>query len=75
MGKSKYNPLYEFEFPIKQRGGIEYTLRITSVLGHFMGLKFPDSYKNWQTTNIDELYKIDLEKILIESSREVVKNL
>jgi hypothetical protein len=38
------------------KNGQEYTLRITSVLGHIMGLKYPDEYKNWQTTNIEDLF-------------------
>ena len=46
-GKSKYNPIYEFEYPIRCRNNEEYTLRITSVLGHVMGLNYPEQYKNW----------------------------
>ena len=74
-GKSKYNPIYEFEYPFAPKGGQEYTLRITSVLGHIMGLKYPDSCKNWQTTDIQSLFSVALEKIPIENSIPVVKNL
>lgn len=57
-GKSKYNPVYEFEYPLQQRGNEEYTLRITSVCGHVMGLKYPDSCRNWQETDYEQLYSI-----------------
>ena len=36
--------------------GEVYTLKVTSVLGHIMGLSFPDSYKNWNTVPIESLY-------------------
>lgn len=45
MGKSKYNPIFEFEYHV---GGERCRLRVTSVLGHIMGLKYPDHCKNWQ---------------------------
>jgi|LakMenEpi03Oct11_1017367.scaffolds.fasta_scaffold68005_1 DNA topoisomerase IA len=35
MGRSKYNPIYEFDIKLKE---IEYRMRVTSVLGHLMGL-------------------------------------
>ena len=53
MGKSKYNPIFEFEY---QLNNVPVMMRVTSVLGHIMGLKFPDHCKNWQTTNMEELY-------------------
>lgn len=52
-----------------------YTLRITSVLGHIMGLKYPDEYKNWQTVDIESLFTATLEKVPMETSHQVVKNL
>jgi DNA topoisomerase IA len=66
QGKSKFNPIYEIEYPLR---GENYTLRITSVLGHIMGLKYPDNCKNWQFTNIEDLFQVALEKIPIESSK------
>jgi len=72
MGKSKYNPIFEFESKLNN---IPMTLRVTSVLGHVMGLKYPDHCKNWSTTDMDELYQIPLLKVPIESSEKVVQNL
>ena len=40
-----------------------------------MGLKFPDHCKNWQTTNMEGLYEIPLEKIPIENAEKVVQNI
>jgi DNA topoisomerase III len=50
-----------------------------------MSYKFPDQCKNWQTTDIDTLYRsklstphdtfaVDLEKIPLENNINVVKN-
>lgn len=73
MGKSKFNPIYEFDYDIRNKG--IYTLRITSVLGHIMGLKYPDQYKNWNSTNMLDLFSAQMEIIPIESSKQVVQNL
>lgn len=39
-----------------------------------MGNKYPDSCKNWGTTDYNELYTIPLEKFVIENNINVVKN-
>ena len=72
MGKSKYNPIYEFEYQVN---GERCKLRVTSVLGHIMGLKYPDSCKNWEETDMESLYTIPLEKVPIENSKKVVENI
>ena len=40
-----------------------------------MGLKYPEHCKNWQTTNMESLYEVELEKEPIENSKKVVENL
>lgn len=40
-----------------------------------MSYKFPDSCKNWQTTDFDTLYSIGLEKVVIDHNEFVVKNI
>jgi len=72
MGKSKYNPIFEFNYHL---AGAECRLRVTSVLGHIMGLKYPDHCKNWQSTDMESLYEIPLEKVPIDTSVKVVENL
>ena len=64
-GKSKYNPIFEFEYHLNRE---PCTLRVTSVLGHIMGLKFPDSCKNGQTTKMESLFEVGMEKEPIETS-------
>ena len=72
MGKSKFNPVFEFDYQIANE---KMRFRVTSVLGHIMGLKYPDSCKNWQATNMESLYEIPLEKVPIETSVKVVESL
>lgn len=50
-------------------------LRVTSVLGHVLGLKYPASCSDWRTTDYELLYTVGLEKVPIETSKQVVKNL
>ncbi|CDW85516.1 dna topoisomerase [Stylonychia lemnae] len=68
---SKYNPVFEFDYAIQ---GQPYLLRVTSVLGHVMNYKYPDTCKNWQTTDYDLLFQIPLEKFVMDSNKQVVKN-
>lgn len=37
-----------------------------------MGLKYPDSCKDWAKTNLEDLFSVELEKIPIETSKQVV---
>jgi len=46
IGRSKFNPIFEFPYPLQ--GDPSYLLRVTSVCGHVMGLRYPDECKNWQ---------------------------
>ena len=51
-GASMYNPIYEFEYPGKQSNltsNKAYKFRVTSVSGHIMGKKFPESMKIWDS--------------------------
>jgi DNA topoisomerase III len=52
-----------------------YTLRVTSVLGHIMGVDFPDNTRNWYETAMESLFHIPLVKSPIESSAQVVQNI
>ena len=74
MGRSKFNPVYEFD--IKLSSGL-YKMRVTSVLGHLLGLKFPDSHSDWLTTDLMSLYQVPLERLPAENdnSINVIKNL
>ena len=50
---SKYNPIYEFDYIIKD---IEYNMRFTSIRGHLMSWEFPQRVKNWDLKSIPSLY-------------------
>ena len=60
MGMSRYNPVYEFDIKLKQGN---YRMRVTSVLGHLMTLKFPESHNDWEKTDMMSLYTVPLEKV------------
>lgn len=72
MGNSKYNPIYEFSYTVNKQNT---TYRVTSVLGHLMGVEFPESCKDWHTTPIEQLYHVPLLREPIETSIPVYKNL
>ncbi len=72
MGKSKYNPIFEFEYKVNNQST---TYRVTSVLGHLMGVEFPESCKNWYATKMEDLYHIPLIKSPVENAHGVVSNL
>ena len=55
--KSKYNPVTEFNYML---GGDKCRLRVTSVLGHIMQLKYPDQCKDWQNADMKSLFDIEL---------------
>lgn len=69
MGKSKFNPVYEFDSKLMTQ---TFRVRVTSVLGNLTEVDFPDSCKNWTATNIESLFKIPLVKKALDSSVFVV---
>jgi DNA topoisomerase III len=71
-GLSKYNPVYEFDMELE---GENCTMRFTSVLGHVKGINFPSSWSNWNETPFEKLYEAPMEEIILDSSKDVAKNL
>ena len=52
---SKFNPVYEFDYPIK---GIDYTMNFTSIRGHLMNWEFTNDRKKWGKINtIHQLFE------------------
>ncbi len=45
------------------------------MLGHVMGIQFPESCKDWNSTRIEDLYDIPVLKTPIDQSVNVVQNL
>jgi len=56
-GRSKYNPVYEFDLKLNEK---IYRMRVTSVLGHMMTPQFPPTHKDWETTDLHQLYTVPL---------------
>ena len=51
---SKFNPVYEFNFPLK---GNSVNMIFTSVTGHLMKIEFLEEYSNWNQVNPSILLK------------------
>lgn len=62
---SKYNPLWEFDYKIQ---GEIYKLRVTSVLGHLMGLSFPKHTSDWRKYDYNDLYTEKIDKKLLKNA-------
>lgn len=56
MSKSKYNPIYEFNYRFQ---GQDVQMAFTSVAGHVMGLEFEEKYsmKYWNSAPHENLFK------------------
>ena len=50
---SKYNPVYQFDYLIKEK---EYTMIFTSIKGHLMNWEFPAEFKKWDLDTVATLY-------------------
>ena len=72
MGKSKFNPIFEFDYKINNQTT---TYRVTSVLGHLMGVEFPESCKNWHATKMEDLFHVPVLKSPAENSLSIIQNL
>ena len=71
MGKSKFNPIFEFDYQVN---GQDRLVRVTSVLGHIMNLRYPDSCKSWHNAPMESLYDVGVIQEPVETSKMVVKN-
>ncbi len=58
MGKSKFNPVFEFSF--NWRGGAGRNFVVTSVTGHLMEVDFPPQYRNWSSRDPIALFSAPL---------------
>ncbi|KAI4836326.1 DNA topoisomerase 3 [Plasmodium brasilianum] len=67
---SKYNPVFTFEYKIKNDTWYMY---VTSVTGHLTEQKFDDRYKNWNNTDPQELFDAKI-TIYIEKDKKTIEN-
>jgi DNA topoisomerase-3 len=68
---SKYNPVYEFDYKIKDQ---EYKMKFTSVTGHLMNYDFKNKTK-WELKETEDLYNMDIVKFIKNDSLHIVSNL
>ncbi|EAS00239.2 DNA topoisomerase (macronuclear) [Tetrahymena thermophila SB210] len=59
--ESKYNPVFQFEYKLKQE---QVNMLFTSVTGHLISQKFDDKFKNWKSFN---------PSVLLDQSSEILK--
>ncbi len=68
---SKYNPVFEFNYKIKDE---DYSMRFTSVTGHLMNYEF-NSKSKWVLEETKNLYSTDIVKFIKPDSHDIVRNL
>ncbi|SOV17927.1 DNA topoisomerase 3, putative [Plasmodium gaboni] len=67
---SKYNPVFTFDYKIKNDIWYMY---VTSVTGHLTEQKFDDRYKNWNNTDPQELFDAEI-TIYVEKDKKNIEN-
>jgi DNA topoisomerase III len=68
---SKYNPVFEFDYKIKDQ---DYKMIFTSVTGHLMSYDFKNKTK-WELEETEGLYNMDIVKFIKNDSLHIVSNL
>jgi DNA topoisomerase III len=71
-GKSKYNPIYEFEYTLE---GQRCDNVVTSVSGHLMEIDTPASHRGWRSCDPVELFDVELVKDVRKDMDLIAKNL
>lgn len=67
---SKYNPIFSFSFRYANEN---WFMEVTSVTGHLTDQKFPDRYKNWNTTDPQDLFHAQI-ITYVESTKKAVES-
>lgn len=67
---SKYNPIFSFSF---RNANENWYMEVTSVTGHLTEQKFPDRYKNWHSTDPQELFHAQI-ITYVESSKKMIES-
>jgi hypothetical protein len=48
---------------------------VTSVCGHIKEYRFPKRCKDWKNTDMRQLFKVPLEKYVVEKQMNIVRNI
>ncbi|SBS85807.1 DNA topoisomerase 3, putative [Plasmodium ovale] len=67
---SKYNPVFTFDYKTKND---TWSMFVTSVTGHLTEQKFEDKYKNWNSTDPQELFDAKI-TIYVEKDKKTIEN-
>ncbi len=70
---SKYNPVFQFKTKLADRYFMN--MIVTSVCGHIKEYRFPKRCKDWKNTDMKLLFKVPLEKYVVEKQYPIVKNI
>jgi DNA topoisomerase III len=68
---SKYNPVFQFKAKLDR---FFMSMIVTSVCGHIKEYRFPKKCKDWKNTDMKQLFKVPLEKYVVEKQMDIVKN-
>eukprot|EP00002_Diphylleia_rotans_P017927 TRINITY_DN3478_c0_g1_i14.p1 TRINITY_DN3478_c0_g1~~TRINITY_DN3478_c0_g1_i14.p1 ORF type:complete len:725 (+),score=106.47 TRINITY_DN3478_c0_g1_i14:45-2219(+) len=71
-GFSPYNGIFEFGYQIQ---GQQVDMVVTSVSGHLMEIDFPETFRNWSSTDPSSLFTAPIEKRVPQDKEPIQKTL
>lgn len=69
---SKYNPVFQFKTKLDK---FFMNMTVTSVCGHIKEYRFPKRCRDWKNTDMRELFKVPLEKYVVDKQADIVANI
>ena len=69
---SKYNPVFHFKTKLDK---FFLSMVVTSVCGHIKEYRFPKKCRDWKSTDMRMLFKVPLEKYVVDKQMDIVRNL
>jgi DNA topoisomerase-3 len=69
---SKYNPVFQFKTKLDK---FFMNMIVTSVCGHIKEYRFPKKCRDWKNTDMKELFKVPLEKYVVDKQHDIVRNI
>ena len=70
---SKYNPVFQFKSKLADK--YFSSMIVTSVCGHIKEYRFPKKCRDWKNTDMKMLFKVPLEKYVVEKQMDIVRNI
>lgn len=69
---SKWNPVFQFKTKLDK---FFMSMIVTSVCGHIKEYRFPKKCRDWKNTDMKELFRVHLEKYVVDKQADIVKNI